>query len=1066
MTSTTQRLTRELIDFLAPVQLGLGSAAGLRRLLHRLGHAPSDPALVQAVVAMSNTYEALTTVVRVVDTKTWAGEPLTDDDYTTIASQLPASLAEVQRLPATLPELGADFASELVDLLVVDYFRLRAPVLLRALVLIGVVEIELGTPERYAVRWDRLREFLTDPAALMGELYGWGGAQFAAGSLLANVGALLAELGVVALPSAAPVGVAGVSGEGLDVVLRQLLGGDRGDRDLGVVVLPVGDGVAISPYLRGVFDEEVPVGGTAWRLLVHGPTAAAGELVMQLSPTGVTIDTDASLRLELTQRRDEGAPIVLLGDGSGSRIEADGLTVAGGVGPDEPYLAVAASSVRLIVDASGDGLFGSLLGVPVTADAGDVVAGWRFGRGIYVEAGSGLGVRIPLDVRVAGVLQLREIALRVALEPDTSFSALLTADMSVGPMTLGFTDLGITATLAANPQGSFGAFDLDMRVVHPNGYLVNLASGPLTGGGALIRRGHEYAGTLLLRFEMTSFSALGILNTRLPDGQEGFSFLAAIFSEFEIPLGSGFFLTGLGGVVGINRCADSAALRDLVANGTLDDILFPADPIAAAPRVLTSLAGVFPQRPGTHVFGPVARLRFGNPALAVGKIGFVVEVGDRPRVLVVGLISSDLPSADNAVVSLRGSFFGELDLAAGTISIDASLDPGSQVLDFQLSGDMAVRTGWGARVDHVFAFGGLHPAYPRPANLPELSRLSINFGGNNPRVTLSAYLAVTTNSLQFGAEASLYAKGPKIPLVGRLAAEGQVSFHALVYFDPFAFEATLGGGLTLLVDGEVILGLGFDLRLSGPNPFRVAGRVWATVAGIDVGFPIEHSWGTSRPIAAPIVDPIELLRAGLESGAGLEPIGSSARVSGVTFGPADAGPRVVDPAAGLRYLQREIPLGRSIDKVGEAALAGGPHRYDLVGFDGVGGELALDPAVTDFVRGHFWRLPEAERLRAPAFEQATGGFVFGGADLVVNASASIDADHGYEVIDLDATEPEGFPAEVLGEVALAWWSQIHRRKVASPLRPQIAAGTDSVSMLTAGGTDGLMAYVAVAAGPD
>ena len=67
--------------------------------------------------------------------------------------------------------------------------------------------------------------------------------------------------------------------------------------------------------------------------------------------------------------------------------------------------------------------------------------------------------------------------------------------------------------------------------------------------------------------------------------------------------------------------------------------------------------------------------------------------------------------------------------------------------------------------------------------------MSINFGTNNPRVSSVGYQAVTLNSLQFGAGGDLYAKGPKIIFVGRLAAEGHAYFDALIYFNPFAFEA-------------------------------------------------------------------------------------------------------------------------------------------------------------------------------------------------------------------------------------------------------------------------------------
>ena len=93
---------------------------------------------------------------------------------------------------------------------------------------------------------------------------------------------------------------------------------------------------------------------------------------------------------------------------------------------------------------------------------------------------------------------------------------------------------------------------------------------------------NEYRGALALKFETFGFAAFAILNTRLPGGQPGFSFVASIFGDFVVPLGYGFFLTGLGGVIGINRTVNTEALREVLYEGELDSILFPADPIVNA----------------------------------------------------------------------------------------------------------------------------------------------------------------------------------------------------------------------------------------------------------------------------------------------------------------------------------------------------------------------------------------------------------------------------------------------------------------------------------------------------
>jgi len=121
---------------------------------------------------------------------------------------------------------------------------------------------------------------------------------------------------------------------------------------------------------------------------------------------------------------------------------------------------------------------------------------------------------------------------------------------------------------------------VELSLVLPTGYAIALATGPIEGGGFLSVADNEYRGALALHFESIGFSAFAILTTQLPGGRDGFSFVASIFGEFTIPLGYGFFLTGLGGIIGINRTTNSEALRQAVVQGNLDHLLFPANPIA------------------------------------------------------------------------------------------------------------------------------------------------------------------------------------------------------------------------------------------------------------------------------------------------------------------------------------------------------------------------------------------------------------------------------------------------------------------------------------------------------
>ena len=108
---------------------------------------------------------------------------------------------------------------------------------------------------------------------------------------------------------------------------------------------------------------------------------------------------------------------------------------------------------------------------------------------------------------------------------------------------------------------------------------------------------------------------IGLLTTRLPGGDKGYSLLILISAEGFAPiqLGLGFTLTGIGGLLGVNRTARVDVLRNGLKQGTLGSILFPQDPIRNAPQIVSDLRAVFPPAPGRVRFGPRAITGWGPP---------------------------------------------------------------------------------------------------------------------------------------------------------------------------------------------------------------------------------------------------------------------------------------------------------------------------------------------------------------------------------------------------------------------------------------------------------------------
>lgn len=978
----------------------------------------------------------------------------------------PAFAASLETLP-----------QELLDLLLADYLNARFPLAMHVLNLLDVYrpqsieEDERGvTYIRHVFDWSRISLLFDDPEAWARESYDWG-VDLDTETLIWRLSRTFEFIGgIVNVDDMTPTEVAAFQPDwplpnappsiARAPVIRKIVTTANGtvnaaaSGEAGVALFavsgntpasgPTDKGIGLAPYLDGSAGASADFGGGV-TARVTGGLGAVGGIVFALRPSGVEVKTgidaaafSGAFAIELVKLPVGGAPVItLIGNPGESRIEATAIVASFGgelsnLGSDL-YVAGGVRNLKAIIDPGDDGLLSSLIPNPIEITAGDILLGWRSGRGLYFEGGSNLTILVPLNLDL-GPISIDALSVTIDWREPPSVTVAVTGDVTLGPFYAFAEGIGLKATIVEDPDGMLGDHDLRFSFKPPSAYALSLDGGPISGGGLLAVYDHEYRGALALKFESIGFSAFAILNTRLPNGNDGFSLAASIFGEFNLPLGYGFFLTGLGGIIGVNRTIDTNALRDVLFEGRLDNLLFPADPIASASTILADMAAILPPREGHHLLGPVARIAWGAPVILEVKLGVVIEIGSHIRVLVLGGVASNLPTKDTALVSLTMAFFGEIDFAAGTISFDATLT-GSRVLAWTVEGDAAFRTGWAPRIDHIAAIGGLHPDYPRPTNLPDLRRLTINFGTNNPKVTLTAYLAVTLNTLQFGARADLYAKGPHITFVGRLAAEGNVYLDALVYFNPFGFDAKLGGSLTLLVDGDTICGLGFDVRLKGPNPYRVSGKVWVTVFGIDVDFHITHRWGEEQSLPPAQVDGVAVLREAIERRPTLEPVPPSRRVSGVSLAPSKDAEGVIDPAGGARFMQRAVPLEIALDKIGEAQVSG-PKLLDLKAFAG-STELILEPAEEEFVRGHFIELSEAERLRAPGFERFKAGFELSPDILVVDPGKAIVEDYAYEVILLGIEDDRTRPADLKTHAALAAtfagrWATVNDRRVGRP----------------------------------
>ena len=237
-------------------------------------------------------------------------------------------------------------------------------------------------------------------------------------------------------------------------------------------------------------------------------------------------------------------------------------------------------------------------------------------------------------------------------------------------------------------------------------------------------------------------------------------------------------------MLAINRTFDEEALRAGLKNHTLDSVMFPARPHPqraadsqqSQPRLP---AGQWPASLWSD--GPDL---LGHSGTDYCRSGRGVGVWRPTTAADSGPGAAILPKRENDLVRLQMDAIGVLDFDQGTAALDATLYDSRLLKKFVLTGDMAMRLKWEGSPNFALAVGGLHPAFNPPPNFPKLERIAINLSaGDNPRLRCEAYFALTSNTVQFGARAELYAAA------AGFSVHGDIGFDVLIQFDPFSFLA-------------------------------------------------------------------------------------------------------------------------------------------------------------------------------------------------------------------------------------------------------------------------------------
>ncbi|WP_148042784.1 DUF6603 domain-containing protein [Pedobacter jejuensis] len=893
---------------------------------------------------------------------------------------LPASIqADLKTLADKLP-------IRILEYCLVGYLGEHLPLLTRSLNLIGTIDKEITLPPGMVLNTplpgfvprriylNRLLQILSNPQAYLQETYKLGLASLTGKEIFERTRAFLISLGI-------PAEIAQIGSGPL------ILESDYFKAELDTSINPPGIKFEAKVSGNNTFEKSYSI-SDLWKAKIQNTRSFnAGlkgklqyPLILTLQPASGSALMDTSLSLIAKKSNNEA--FMLLGLTKGTRLEAKSINASvslntalnNGTNQIAPSVNVAIEGGKLIIDFSeGDGFIKSILSNIKTEASFDLKANWDAANGLRLEGSGGFELLIPLHIDLA-LLLIEGIYFKLGFENsklNVGLSVIIKTNL--GPLVAVIDGIGTNFPISFpdNLDGNMSFANLGSSFVPPTRIGLSIDTGVIKGGGFLglnVEKG-EYIGALELSFQgFIDLKAIAIISTKMPDGSEGFALLILVTAEFvPIQLGFGFTLIGVGGLLAVNRRTEVDALKEGIRTGAVKSILFPQDIVNNITRIISDLQQVFPISEGTFIIAPMAKIGWGTPTLISLEMGIIIDI-PATKLIILGVLRCILPTEEAPLLKLQVNFLGIIDFSQG-ISFNAVLFD-SRLLAFTLTGEMALRIGWGDKPIFVLSVGGFHPSFNEvPTDLRNMKRITISLlSGKNPRISVATYFAVTSNSVQSGARVELYAEACSFNVFGYLG------YDLLVQFNPFYFIAQIEAGIALRRGSSEIAGIHLAGQLSGPTPWRALGKASLKILFVKVSVKFDVSWGEQAPpqleesidIKKLIVDAIKDDRnwkADL-------PANTNTNVTLRKLELPD-GKIIIHPFTILSLSQKVTPLDMEINKFGH-----NKPSVDTYFTISVTDNSATQPTFEEFAIGNFIKLKDSEKLSRSSFNRMKSGIFF------------------------------------------------------------------------------------------
>lgn len=1037
-------LLEEVGSALSPLKEYLDSPEDFHSLLLELGW--DIPSIPEPLADLAAFVQELIDLIE-------AGELSGDDlpDLIRAIKNLFQAISAISSSPDSAFPPGIDvsqFKNEvpkrLIDLLIIEYVADNHPRVnqfLKAASLFRVEEVEAtATRPAYFKRevvWSQIGTILDDPLAALSGVYKWGMSDFDANLFLETVMELAESFGLqLELEKPKQNLLAYLNTDATQtndfnyisakhVLYRDYIEAVFAEAGIGLFILPetpaLKPGFAILPYAEGDISETIDLSETFQLVFELGFDLTLGVGVIVRPERGIDFVTDiipsvdsgtappssGFMTIGVQTRGSTENKTVLIGSPESSRFEVGLVSLKGGVRVDsasdlDVYGEFDLQDAAIVISPGNDAdsFLSSLLPEDGFSIDFSLLLGYSKSQGFYFGGSGGLEVSLPAHIDL-GIIEIVSSTLAIKISTEGIPIELGgTIKGNLGPLKAVVENIGLRGTFSfpSDSSGNLGPMDLALGFKPPNGVGLSIDAGVVKGGGYLYFDfdKEEYAGVLELDLNgIVSVKAIGLVTTRLPDGSKGFSLLLIITAEFGSPiqLSFGFTLSGVGGLLGLNRTMRLEVIATGIRDGGINSVMFPQNVVENAPRIISDLKKYFPVEEGTFLIGPMVKIGWGTPNLVTVSLGIIIEIPG--NIAILGVLKVALPDEDTALIVIQVNFMGAIEFDKKRLWFFAALYD-SRVLFITLEGEMGLLVGWGDDASFVVSVGGFHPAFnPPPLPFGSLARIAISILNTDyARIRVEGYFAVTSNSVQFGARVEMFFG------LDAFKVDGHLAFDALFRFSPFYFIISISASLSVKVFGVGLFSVRFRGSLEGPTPWHVEGTGSISLLFFDIDVDFSHTWGNEAETTLPPIDVMPLLTAEFEKLENWKAVLQDSNKLLVSLRSFEQGAvdLILHPVGTLQISQRAVPLGVTIDKVGNQKPADA-NLFDVsVSSTGIDEHGIVEEL---FAVGQHFNKSDGELLSAKSFQPIKGGTEIGVTGEQYSAPQAVKRVVRYEKIIID-----------------------------------------------------------------